>query len=84
MDSPGSSRSLQALVPGALEAFREPGQVHLSPLRFRQFFNLGIGELERSLGAPFWLLRKEPDAPLVQLRLLAFLVVAGLKEHNQG
>ena len=75
MDSPGSSRSLQAIAPGALEAFREPGQVHLSPLLFRQFFNLGIGELERSLGAPFWLLRQEPDDPLVQLRLLAFLRV---------
>ena len=75
MDSPRSPRSPQAIAPGALEAFRQPGQVHLSPLRFRQLFNLGIGELERSLGAPFWLLRKEPDSPLVQLRLLAFLRV---------
>ena len=75
MDSPGSSRPLQAIAPGALEVFREPGQVHFSPLRFRQFFNLGIGELERTLGSPLWLLRQETDDPLVQLRLLAFLRV---------
>jgi len=49
--------------------------MHLSPLRFRQFFNIGMGELERTLGAPLWLLRRDPDDPLVQLRLLAFLRV---------
>ena len=75
MDSPGSSRSLQAIAPGALQAFREPGQMHLSPLRFRQFFIIGIAELERTLRAPLWLLRRDPDDPLVQLRLLAFLRV---------
>lgn len=75
MDSQESPRSLPAIAPGALEAFRQPGQAHLSPLRFREFFGLGIGELERTLGAPLWRLRREPDDPLVQLRLLAFLRV---------
>lgn len=58
-----------------MEAFRQPGQVHRSPLRFRQFFGLGIGELEDTLGVPLWLLRREPDDSVVQLRLLAFLRV---------
>ena len=75
MDSPRIMRSLQAIAPGALEAFRQPGQAHLSPLRFRQFFILGVGELERTLGAPLWRLRREPADPMVQLRLLAFLRV---------
>ncbi len=75
VDSAKSPRSLQAIAPGALEAFRQPGQAHLSPLRFREFFGIGIGELERTLRAPFWLLRREPDDPVVQLRLLAFLRV---------
>jgi hypothetical protein len=66
---------LQAIAPCALEAFREPGQKHLSPIRFRQSFVIPIIELERTLGAPLWLLRQEPDNPLVQLRLLAFLRV---------
>lgn len=73
MDRPKSPLSLQALAPGVLEAFRQPGQAYLSPLRFRQSFNLGIGALERTLGASLWLLRREPDDPMVQLRLLAFL-----------
>lgn len=75
MGSPQGPRSLPAIAPGTLEAFRQPGQVHLSPLRFREFFGLGIGELERTLRAPLWLLRREPDDPMVQLRLLAFLRV---------
>lgn len=75
MDSPRVTRSPQAIAPGALEAFRQPGKEHLSPLRFRQFFVLGIGELESTLRAPLWLLRREPDDPVVQLRLLAFLRV---------
>ena len=75
MDSPKSTRSLQAIAPGALEAFRQPGQAHFSPLRFREFFGLGIGELERTLRAPLRLLRREPDDPVVQLRLLALLRV---------
>ncbi len=75
MDSQKSPRALPAIAPGALEAFRQPGQAHLSPRRFREFFGLGIGELERTLGAPLWLLRREPDDSVVQLRLLAFLRV---------
>lgn len=75
VDSAKDQRSLSAIAPGALDAFRQPGQAHLSPLRFRQFFVLGIGELERALRAPLWLLRREPDDPVVQLRLLAFLRV---------
>lgn len=75
VDNPWITRSLQAIAPAALEAFRQPGQTHLSPLRFRQFFILGVGELERTLGAPLWQLRREPDDPMVQLRLLAFLRV---------
>lgn len=75
VDRPTSPLSLRSLAPGALEAFRQPGQAYLSPLQFRQSFNLGIGELERTLGAPLWLLRREPDDPMVQLRLLAFLQV---------
>ena len=75
MDSQKSPRSLPAIAPGALEALRQPGQAHLSPLRFREFFGLGIGELERTLGSPLWLLRRDPDDTLVQLRLLAFLRV---------
>lgn len=59
----------------SLEVFRQPGQPYLSPLRFRKFFNLGIAELERTLRAPFWLLQREPDNPVVQIRLLAFLRV---------
>lgn len=74
-DSLQMTRSLQAIAPGAFEVFRQPGQAHLSPLRFRQFFGLGVGELERTLRAPLWLLRREPDDPMVQLRLLAFLRV---------
>ena len=58
-----------------MEAFGQPRQAYLSPLRFRQFFGLGIGELERTLRAPLWLLRREPEDPVVQLRLLAFLRV---------
>lgn len=73
VDSAKDPRSLSAIAPGALEVFRQPGQAHLSPLRFRQFFILGVGELERTLRAPLWLLRREPDDPVVQLRLLAFL-----------
>lgn len=75
VDSPQIPRSLQAIAPGALGAFRQPGQAHLSPLRFRAFFGLGIDEIERTLGAPLWLLRREPDDPVVQLRLLAFMRV---------
>jgi len=75
VDSPWITRSLQAIAPGALEAFRQPGQAHLSPLRFRQYFILGVGELERTVGAPLWQLRREPENPVVQLRLLAFLRV---------
>ncbi|PRH81283.1 hypothetical protein [Arenimonas caeni] len=75
VDSAKGPRSLSAIAPGALEAFRRPGQAHLSPLRFREFFGLGIGELERTLRAPLWLLRREPNDPVVQLRLLAFLQV---------
>jgi len=71
--SPKSPLSLQALAIGALEAFRQPGEAHLSPSRFREFFALGISELERVLGAPHWLLRTEPKTPRIQLRLLAFL-----------
>lgn len=75
MDSLRGPRSLRDIAPGALEAFRQPGRAHLSPLRFREFFGIGIGELERTLRAPLWLLRREPDDPVVQLRLLAFLRV---------
>ena len=75
MDRLRGLSSIQAIAPGALEAFRQPGQAHLSPLRFRQFFILGVGELERTLAAPLWQLRREPDDPMVQLRLLAFLRV---------
>ena len=75
MDSPRNSHSPRTIAAGALDAFREPGQVHLSPLRFRPPFNLGIGELERTLSAPLWLLRLEPNKPAVQMRLLSFLRV---------
>lgn len=75
MDSPRVTRSPQAIARGSLEAFCQPGQAHRSPLRFRQFYGLGIGELERTLRAPLWLLRCEPEDPVVQLRLLAFLRV---------
>lgn len=75
VDSPQITRSLQAIAPGSLDVFRQPGQAHHSPLRFCQFFDLGICELERTLGAPLWLLRREPDDPMVQLRLLAFFRV---------
>lgn len=68
-------RLLQGFAPDALAAFRQPGQTHLSPLRFRDSFIVGISELERVLRAPFWLLRREPGNPLVQARLLAFLRV---------
>lgn len=75
VDNPQAPRWLQVINPDALEAFRQSGQAHLSPLRFRQFFILGVAELERTLRAPPWLLRREPDDPLVQLRLLVFLRV---------
>lgn len=61
--------------PRCLGGVPPAGQAHLSPLRFREFFGLGIGELERTLRAPLWQLRREPDDPVVQLRLLAFLRV---------
>ena len=59
----------------ALEAFMEPVAQHLSPLKFRESFLLGIRELESTLGAPFWLLRREPGNPLVQKRLREYLRV---------
>lgn len=69
------------IPPAALEAFRVHGQTHLSPMRFREFFIVGISELERVLGAPLWLLRTDPGDPRIQLRLLAFLrVYAGLMD----
>lgn len=80
-DSANHPRPFQDLPPAALEAFRYPGQAHLSPMRFREFFIVGISELERVLGAPLWLLRTEPRDPRIQLRLLAFLrVYAGLMD----
>lgn len=85
VDGPQMTRSLQAIAPGAFEVFRQPGQAHLSPLRFRQFFGLGVGELERTLRAPLWLLRREPNDPVVQLRLLAFLrVYSALIDLGKG
>lgn len=74
-DSARNQRPLEGIPPAALEAFRVPGQTHLSPMRFREFFIVGISELERTLGAPLWLLRTEPGSPRIQLRLLAFLRV---------
>lgn len=74
-DSAGHPRPLEGIPPAALEAFRVPGQTHLSPMRFREFFIVGISELERVLGAPLWLIRAEPVDPRIQLRLLAFLRV---------
>jgi hypothetical protein len=69
------------IPPAALEAFRLPGQTHLSPMRFREFFIVGISELERILGTPLWLIRTEPGDPRIQLRLLPFLrVYAGLMD----
>lgn len=59
----------------SLIVFRQPGRPHLSPLRFRTYVNLGNAEPERKLRAPPWLLQREPDEPVVQLRLLAFLRV---------
>lgn len=74
-DSDSHPRQLEGIPPAALEAFRFPWQTHLSPMRFREFFILGISELELVLGAPLWLLRTDPEDPRVQLRLLAFLRV---------
>lgn len=80
-DSAGHPRTLEGIPPAALEAYRVPGQTHLSPMRFREFFIVGISELERVLGAPLWLIRAEPVDPRIQLRLLAFLrVYAGLMD----
>ena len=59
----------------ALQAFVEPVAQHLSPIKFRESFILSIRELESTLGAPFWLLRKEPGNPLVQKRLREYLKV---------
>lgn len=68
-------RALEGLPPAALEAFRFPGQTHLSPMRFREFFIVGYSDIERVLGAPLWLLRTDPEDARIQLRLLAFLRV---------
>lgn len=75
MDKSRNPRWHHAIAPGALEAFRQPGQPQLSPLKFRKFFHLGTGELERTLRAPLRLLRIENDDPMVQFRLLAFMWV---------
>lgn len=59
----------------ALKAFVDPVAQHLSPRKFRETFILSIRELESTLGAPFWLLRREPGNPLVQKRLGEYLKV---------
>ena len=41
-DRDSHPRPLKGIPQAALEAFRFPGQAHLSPMRFREFFIVGV------------------------------------------